>query len=159
MDLVVGLGSSLGDRRRALELAVAALHAQPEGEVLRVSRVYLSPPAGGVARCSFLNAALRLRWGGRIEELLRCCQGLERRLGRRPAPRWADRALDIDLLWAPGLVLETPALRLPHPRLAERPFAWAPLLDVWPDARDPRGGERYGGARPPAIVGVLQRPR
>ncbi|MCB9792962.1 MAG: 2-amino-4-hydroxy-6-hydroxymethyldihydropteridine diphosphokinase [Alphaproteobacteria bacterium] len=156
--MVVGLGSSLGDRRRALALAVAALHAQPEAEVLRVSRVYLSPPAGGIARGSFLNAALRLRWAGALPELLARCQSLERRLGRRPAPRWADRALDLDLLWSPGRVVDAPGLRLPHPALAARPFAWAPLLDVWPGARDPRTGQAYGGGLAPAVVGVLQRP-
>ena len=35
-------------------------------------------------------------------------------------------------MW-PGLVLDEPTLQLPHPRLAERRFALAPLADVAPE--------------------------
>ncbi|MCB9742009.1 MAG: 2-amino-4-hydroxy-6-hydroxymethyldihydropteridine diphosphokinase [Alphaproteobacteria bacterium] len=137
---------------------MAALHAQPEAEVLRVSRVYLSPPAGGIARGSFLNAALRLRWAGALPGCSPAARRLERRLGRRPA-----RALGGSCLGPrPALVARAGGGRarawLPHRRSRRGPFAWAPLLDVWPGARDPRTGQAYGGGLAPAVVGVLQRP-
>jgi 2-amino-4-hydroxy-6-hydroxymethyldihydropteridine diphosphokinase len=47
------------------------------------------------------------------------------------------------LLWAEGVAAEGAQLTVPHPRLRERAFALVPLLDVAPDARDPRTGEAY----------------
>ena len=57
---VIGLGSSLGDRRASLELAVRALHATAGVEVDAISRIYASQPLGA-ARGGFLNAAVRVR--------------------------------------------------------------------------------------------------
>lgn len=137
---VIGLGASLGDRRRNLALAVAGLAATPGLQLVAASRVWGSPPAGGVARGAFLNAAIAVDWAGTPQALLERTRALERRLGRRPGPRWADRPLDLDLLWAEALVVDSPSLVLPHPRLYERNFALVPLLEVQVDAIDPQTG-------------------
>ncbi len=131
---VLGLGSNLGDRRAALALAVRLLDVTPGVEVLRTSRVYASTPVGGVAGSEFLNAAVAVSWVGSPPALLGVCQAVERRLGRGRGVRWGDRAIDVDLLWIAGLRGRWPGLVVPHPRLRERPFALAPLLDVAPDA-------------------------
>jgi 2-amino-4-hydroxy-6-hydroxymethyldihydropteridine diphosphokinase len=47
------------------------------------------------------------------------------------------------MLWADGVVLESPGLTLPHPQLRVRAFALVPMLELVPDATDPRTGERY----------------
>ena len=60
-----------------------------------------------------------------------------------PGERWGPRALDLDLLFVVGQRLNEPALIVPHPGLAERAFALAPLLDVLPGAADPTSGEPY----------------
>ena len=44
------------------------------------------------------------------------------------------RSLDLDLLLYDDLVLETPDLTLPHPRLHERAFVLVPLAEIAPDA-------------------------
>jgi 2-amino-4-hydroxy-6-hydroxymethyldihydropteridine diphosphokinase len=64
-------------------------------------------------------------------------------LGRVRGPRWGPRKIDLDLLWMEGLVIDTPSLTVPHPHLTQRAFAVAPLLELAPDARDPKTGERY----------------
>jgi 2-amino-4-hydroxy-6-hydroxymethyldihydropteridine diphosphokinase len=52
--------------------------------------------------------------------------------------------LDIDiLLFGDLLVAEPPDLEIPHPRLAERAFALAPLVELLPAAADPRTGVPY----------------
>jgi len=157
---VIGLGSSLGDRRRLLSLGARALDAAALIEVTRVSRLYWSPPAGGVAAGGFLNAAVAVTARCTPEALLARCLAVEQLLGRRRGRRWADRTLDLDVLWIEGLVLESPTLTVPHPRLTERAFALTPLLEVAPDAVDPRTGARFvpaGAAGGPlAAVGVLK---
>ncbi len=159
---VVGLGASLGDRAATLEAAVRLLDVWPGVRVLRASRVYWSAPAGGVAGAAFLNAAVRVETTLAPEALAEALRAIERRLGRRPARRWADRALDLDLLWISGRSVQTPALTVPHARLRERAFALIPLVEVAPEARDPRTGARYrdlplAQARLPA-VGTLPQP-
>jgi 2-amino-4-hydroxy-6-hydroxymethyldihydropteridine diphosphokinase len=54
-----------------------------------------------------------------------------------PGPRYGPRAVDIDLLLVDDLVLATPQLTVPHPRLAERAFALVPLAEIAPAAHHP----------------------
>jgi 2-amino-4-hydroxy-6-hydroxymethyldihydropteridine diphosphokinase len=163
--LAVGLGSSLGDRERHLALAVASLAALPATRLLRTSALVRTPPMrGGTARNWFLNAVALFETRLSPEEVLDRCVALEQRAGRRRARFWMDRPLDLDLLMAEGLVLDTPRLVLPHPAVATRAFVLGPLLSVWPDAVDPRTGRRWAelpsptGPKP-AFQGRLPAPR
>ena len=133
MQVVVGLGSSLGDRLATIRLAVARLACTPGVVVIRRSRAWSNPPSGGVARRPFLNAAVLVAWEGDAPALLARTKEIEKALGRREGhARWADRAIDLDLL-AADTVVDDPAVRVPHPRLVERPFALVPAAEVAPD--------------------------
>lgn len=71
-------------------------------------------------------------------EVLRLCQRIERAAGRAAPgsrPRNAPRTLDIDLLCGEGIVLDTPELVLPHPRMAKRRFVLEPLASIAPGLR------------------------
>lgn len=157
----VALGSSLGDGPRVLGHAVRALDADPEVCLTGWSRVYRTPPAGGVARGTFHNAVVAGWTSHGPHALLARCRSIEARLGRRQARRWADRALDLDLLLHGAAVLADDLLVLPHPRMRDRDFVLVPLAEAWPEARDPADGARFADlpaarARLPA-VGVLPR--
>jgi 2-amino-4-hydroxy-6-hydroxymethyldihydropteridine diphosphokinase len=66
-------------------------------------------------------------------ELLRACKACEAAQGRDPLDsHLRDRTIDIDILLAGGLVLATPELTVPHPRLAERGFVLVPLFEIAP---------------------------
>ena len=96
--------------------------------------------------------------------LLQRTQEIEDALGRnRPSEvRWGPRTLDLDLLMAGArgeLIVDEPMLRLPHPRMKERGFALAPLLDsrrhaVAPRARPPAQGAHARRARRRSGVGA-----
>jgi 2-amino-4-hydroxy-6-hydroxymethyldihydropteridine diphosphokinase len=137
---VVGLGANLGDRLAALRAAVRELGRS--STIVATSFVYETEPVGP-AQPPFLNAAVLLAWEGSPEELLRELLDVEARMGRVRGERWGPRSIDLDLLWVEGVVAEGAHLTVPHPRLRERAFALVPLLDVAPDARDPRTGETY----------------
>lgn len=144
MRVAIGLGSSLGDRRGQLELAVRQLAAHPRLELLRVSRWYRTPPLrGGTARNPFLNGVALFESALDPDALLARCVSIEERAGRRRVSHWGDRTLDLDVLLLDGHVVDRPDLRVPHPRMADRPFVMVPLLEVWPDAVDPRTGRRW----------------
>jgi 2-amino-4-hydroxy-6-hydroxymethyldihydropteridine diphosphokinase len=139
-EYVVGLGANLGDRRAWLEAGARAV--ADLGRVLAVSSLYDTHPVGP-PQPRYLNAALRFRSALTPDELLQAVLAAEQRLGRVREQRWAPRIIDLDILWGPGLVVATPRLVVPHPELHKRAFALVPLLDVAPEAADPRTLQPY----------------
>ena len=158
--VAISLGSSLGPRLQHLQAAVATLQVQPGLHLLHASRVSWTPPAGGVARSAFLNAVLKAETTLPPLSLLQLCKSLEARLGRRPARRYAERVIDVDLLLYGDQIVQAPALLVPHPRLAERDFFLDLLAEVWPSAPNPFSGRPWAEGLPPRRhwprVGSLQ---
>lgn len=142
---VLGLGSNLGDRARHIQAAVTALAATPGIAVLGVAPLYESPPFGGPEQGDYLNSAVLVDSALPPRELLSVALAVEQREGRirEAGTRWGPRTLDVDLLWIEGAIVDEPGLVVPHPGLPERVFALRPLLDLVPDARDPRSGAPY----------------
>jgi len=130
---VIGLGANLGAREASFHAALDLLASTPGVEVEAVSPLYDTAPVGP-PQPRYLNAAARIRASLEPEALLDRLLAIERVLGRDRSreERWGPRPLDLDLLWASTGPVRTPRLELPHPRLLERPFALAPLLDVAP---------------------------
>jgi 2-amino-4-hydroxy-6-hydroxymethyldihydropteridine diphosphokinase len=139
---VVGVGANLGDRLTTMRAAARELASV--ARVVATSRVYETAPVGP-PQPDFLNAAVLVDWEWPPQELLRDLLAIEARLGRvrGTEQRWGPRVIDLDFLWAEGVALDDPRLTLPHPRLRDRAFALVPLLELVPDACDPRTGESY----------------
>lgn len=135
----LSLGSNLGDRLRLIQEAVAALTVEA-GPVTALSSLYETEPWGFSSPHRFLNVALALETTLSPETLLAVTQHIERDLGRTHKSvdgRYADRTIDIDLLFVGDAVLDTPALTLPHPRLHLRRFVLEPLCEIAPDLCHP----------------------
>jgi 2-amino-4-hydroxy-6-hydroxymethyldihydropteridine diphosphokinase len=107
--------------------------------------LYLSDPVGHEDQPDFYNAAAEIRWAGSPEELLAATRRLERRLGRRRTFPGGPREIDIDILDFGGIVRDSPDPVLPHPRLADRRFALAPLAEIAPGWRHPVTGQTARG--------------
>jgi 2-amino-4-hydroxy-6-hydroxymethyldihydropteridine diphosphokinase len=144
---VVGFGANLGDRLGTMRQAAGMLARATTLE--RTSHVY-ETAAVGPPQPDYLNAAALVLAAGEPDDLLETLLAIERALGRVRAERWGPRTIDLDVLWFDGVAIETGRLSVPHPRLRERAFALVPLLELVPDAADPRTGERY--AIPPGHV-------
>jgi 2-amino-4-hydroxy-6-hydroxymethyldihydropteridine diphosphokinase len=76
------------------------------------------------------------------EELLSMLLEIETRQGRirRRDERYGPRIIDLDLLFYGNLVINTPSMRVPHPRLAIRAFVLEPLNSIAPDWIHPMAG-------------------
>jgi 2-amino-4-hydroxy-6-hydroxymethyldihydropteridine diphosphokinase len=136
----IGLGANLGNREANLSAALRALLRM--GRVEAVSALYETAPAGGPeGQPPYYNAACAFATGLEPRPLLRFLQTVEREIGRRPDARWAPRPIDLDILLYADAVVDEPDLVVPHPRLAERAFALAPLADIAPDAVHPLLGK------------------
>ncbi len=131
----VALGSNLGDRLGTLQSAVAELRRL--GSVEALSSVYESDPVGYADQPAFLNAVSLVRTDLPPESLLAALLRIEEELGRTRSFRNAPRTIDLDLLLYDDLVLHTPDLTLPHPRLFERAFVLVPLVEIAPDVVHP----------------------
>jgi 2-amino-4-hydroxy-6-hydroxymethyldihydropteridine diphosphokinase len=145
---VVALGSNLGDREGHLRFALRRL-----GRVERTSQVWETEPIGPAGQGPYLNLVAAVATDLRALELLHRCQTIEAEAGRQRVVRWGARTLDVDLLFVDHLVLHTPELELPHPRIGERRFVLEPLEEVAPERCPPGWRERL----PPASVVPLGR--
>lgn len=123
------LGSNLGDRAATLQAAVQLLHTSA-GPVTAASGLYETAAWGLHDQPAYLNQAVRLQTSLSPAELLAACLATEQQAGRTRRIRWDARTLDVDILLYDDLVLETPALTIPHPRLPERRFALVPLAEI-----------------------------
>lgn len=137
----LALGANIyraGPPARSVDRAFDAL--EEEGIViLGRSRTTTSRPLG-TGRRNFANAAAIVETDRDPPALLALVKRIERRFGRRPARRWGDRTLDIDiLLWSGGLWAGR-SLVIPHPSFRDRAFVLDPLAQIAPDWRDPLSG-------------------
>ncbi|NVO84161.1 2-amino-4-hydroxy-6-hydroxymethyldihydropteridine diphosphokinase [Hymenobacter terrestris] len=123
------LGSNLGDRTATLQAAVAEL-GRTAGPVRATSGVYETAAWGLTEQPAFLNQALEIQTNLSPAQLLAVCLAAEQHAGRQRLVRWGSRTLDVDILLYDDLVLDTPTLQLPHPRLPERRFALLPLAEI-----------------------------
>lgn len=141
MRAVIGVGANLGDRWATIDRAIAALVAEPEVVAHRASRWFETEPVGGPPQPPFLNGAVLIELSRDLSplEIVRRLLAIEQTLGRVRAEKNGPRTIDLDLLWTDGPRSDDPNAVVPHPRLHERPFALAPLVDVLPDARDAAG--------------------
>ena len=134
-DIYIALGTNLGDRIANLTNALASL--PPHFERVRPSRIFETPPWGYTDQPAFLNMALHAQTSLSPSESLARLKQLEAELGREQTFRWGPRLIDLDILFYDDLVLDTPPLVIPHPRLHERAFVLVPLMDIAPDLVHP----------------------
>ena len=146
----INIGSNTGDRAALIERAVAAIAARldPDGKAeIRLAPVVESEPWGFESENKFLNLGLMVDMPGDVDphEVLRCRQAVEREIADRPHRNadgsYADRPIDIDLIALDDIVVDTPDLLLPHPRMHLRQFVLEPISILDPEWRHPVYGK------------------
>lgn len=139
MYVYFGLGTNLGDKEANLRLAVQEIEERI-GKVVSLSAFYATAPWGFSSENSFLNAAACVQTELSPWQILSVTQAIERELGRTHKSMngvYSDRMIDIDLLLYGSLVLDAPALQLPHPLMHERRFVMEPLAEIAPEVLHP----------------------
>ena len=135
---LVGCGSNLGRRREQLDRAVELLRFMPGVRMLAVSRFRETRPVGGpVGQSPYLNGACLLETDLGPHDVLGMLAAVENTLHRERTERWGERTLDLDLLLYDDLVIDDPALTVPHPRMATRRFVLEPAVEVAADFQHP----------------------
>lgn len=146
--ILIGLGANLESAKfgSPLETLGTALEKLAEAG-LRIkdqSPWYRSAPIPASHQPWFINGVACVDTALAPTALLALLHRIEAQMGRQRAGRWAARIVDLDLLsYNDSIVLGEPEKQivLPHPRLKERAFVLAPLLDLVPDWRHPVTGD------------------
>lgn len=127
------LGADLGDPPRTFARATELI-TRRVGPVRAVSRDHWTRPWGFSGAHLFLNRALAVDSGSPPPQVMQTLLEIEQELGRqRPATGgYASRAIDIDILFIEGQVIDLPGLTVPHPRVHLRAFALGPAADIAP---------------------------
>lgn len=136
-EAVIALGSNLGNRIENINAAVRAIAKLPDVRIIKASCVYETEPVDCEEDDMYLNAAILVDANISPAMLLGECLGIEAAMGRVRTKRNAPRIIDLDLILYDGVKSETFELTLPHPRVLERAFVMAPLLDLYPSGRAP----------------------
>ena len=131
----LALGANLGDRAGQLRRALGMLG--PACTPTLVSPCYETDPAYVFDQPRFLNLVCRATTMLDPLSLLHLLKRIESIIGRTPGPRFGPRLVDLDVLFYDDVILATPELTIPHPRIAERAFVLVPLADIAPDLRHP----------------------
>ena len=140
--ILVGIGanlpSSLGlPPLQTCEWAGRQLTGLCGARLCRLSRWFETRPIPASDQPPFINGVAHLSGTADPYEFLKLLHRIEADAGRvRGAPN-AARVLDLDLLAVGDVVLDTPTLAIPHPRLQDRAFVLAPLADIMPEWHHP----------------------
>lgn len=138
----IALGSNIGNRLNSLRAAINNL--PPQVEVKAKSPVYETEPWGYSEQDAFLNMVVKGETYLEARHLVKHFQRLEVALGRTPTFQNGPRVIDIDILFYDDLIVDTPLIQIPHPRVHERAFVLVPLHDIAPDLLHPVSGRSVG---------------
>lgn len=135
IDVYLGLGSNMGNKRANIQQAIQLLGAY--GAVIAVSSLHETEPWGYANQDRFLNCAVLFQTSLSPQELLQKILNIEQRLKRvRTIPN-GPRTIDIDILLYGKEIIRDPELTVPHPRMHLRSFVLDPLVEIAPDVVHP----------------------
>lgn len=130
--IIISLGSNIGDRLNALYKAIALLEAYPIS-IKSLSKVY-ETPAWGFKSDPFYNACVIIETKLKPKDLLEVLLKVEKTMGRFPSKGkgYSSRIIDLDLLFYKNKNIFSAELKVPHPKLHKRNFVLAPLFEIAP---------------------------
>src|SRR5581483_4502246 len=134
--IYVALGSNVGDREANLRQAVALL-PHVGVSVRSASSFYETEPLDYLDQPWFLNCVLEAETELTPPQLLGALQSIEKEMHSQKAFAKGPRKIDLDILLYGDATLDTPGLKIPHPRMAERRFVLVPLAEIAPSLAHP----------------------
>lgn len=134
-EVYLGLGANLGNRVGNIARSVEFL--KTVSMYIKVSSLHETKPQGYGEQPPFINAVCLIRTHmGPFELLSKVHRFQIKHTGKKAFPN-GPRVLDIDILMYGRMVLRTPILTIPHPRMHTRNFVLGPLLEIAPNLEHP----------------------
>ena len=125
-------GTNMGNRLDNLQ-KVNQLIETHIGRIVQQSRIYETAAWGVENQPDFLNQALEVQTILSPQVVLDKIFWIEQTEFKRVREqRWAERIIDVDILFYESTVIETPKLTIPHPQIQHRNFVLIPMMDIAP---------------------------
>lgn len=126
----LSLGTNQGNKLQNLQNAINLIAAKI-GAVKKVASIYKTP-SWGFEGDDFYNTCIEVSTYLPPETLMFELLNIEKELGRtrNKSKNYTNRIIDIDILLFDDEVIFSQALIVPHPRMLERKFALAPLVEI-----------------------------
>ena len=132
-------GGNQGDRDEIISEAIDLVTSNI-GTKMSCSSRYESESWGFNSE-PFMNQVIALETTLSPDEILERVHRIETQLGRtRKTNQYEARTIDIDLLYIDSLIVRSPHLTIPHPKISLRRFVLVPLAEIAPDLLDPATG-------------------
>lgn len=133
-DLILLIGTNIGDRSRNIELAVKKLN-DFFGNPTKISGVYETEPWGFDSDMPFFNMAVVYKTDMLPIDILHVCKSIEISMGRKKSLNsgYENRVIDIDIVLYGNVVVKDDYLCIPHKQLTQRRFVLEPLSEIIPD--------------------------
>ena len=129
--VVLLLGSNMGDSQACLKTAI--LHIEKRlSPITMASSVYKTAAWGKTNQADFYNQVIAITCNQTASEVLTIILDIEKIMGRERTEKWAERVIDIDILFYGNDIIESPNLKVPHPYLHVRRFTLVPLCEILP---------------------------
>lgn len=138
--VAIALGSNLGDSKAILTSALNIIATTCGISLQKASSWYQTAPVGP-PQPDYINGCAVLETSLNPLELLEILLIIEAHFGRIRTEPNGPRTLDLDILLFDDLILESPKLQIPHPRMSERAFVLVPLAEIAPNWREPLSGK------------------
>lgn len=133
-DVFVAAGSNVHPVRNLRNALAALREVYPS---LRLSPAYRNSAVGFEGE-DFINLVVGFDTDDPVVRVREHLQQIESACGRPPgAPKWAPRAMDLDILLYGQTISDTPGLILPRPDLIRRPYMLKPMAELAPDVMHP----------------------
>ena len=135
MNIIILLGSNLGDRLANLQQAITSIASF--STILQQSNIYQTAAWGNTNQADFLNQAIEIQTNQTAENLMHALLAIESQMGRVRLQKWEPRIIDLDIIFYESEIHTTDFIQIPHPEMQNRAFVLKPLLDLIPNFEHP----------------------
>lgn len=137
----IGIGSNQGDARGNCLITLDRMEEIPGCKVTGLSDFYLTEPQGVKGQEWYVNGVVAMSVGISAQALMKSLLDIEAGMGRMRKERWGPRIIDLDILLFGQEIMKEENIKIPHPRMHERRFVIAPMVDLAPNLVHPSFGK------------------
>ena len=129
----ISAGSNMGDKLLHCRNGIASLARSETVILLAQSPFYITEPLDYRDQDWFVNAVVKIETSFDPFQLMGVLKAIERETGRKgEGIKFGPRILDLDIVLFDDVILSSPELEIPHPRMHKRRFVLQPICDIDP---------------------------
>ena len=127
----IGIGSNLGNRIDNIYNSILEINSYKSLSIIKLSNIYETNPMYKIDQNKFLNLVIKFKTSLNPVDLLNALQEIEFKIGRpKSRIKNSSRIIDLDILTYDNQIINRENLKIPHPKISERPFVLIPIYEI-----------------------------